>query len=92
MEEQLAQLIKVISQLGTVLIFMFGLFLTMIGSVIVAEFIRRERTITKEDDWFERSIERKDPRCNNCIHRRGIHARESGVCQFGGCSCQVFKK
>jgi len=37
-----------------VLIFLIGLFVFMVGAVIGAEFIRRERTETKDDDWLER--------------------------------------
>jgi len=51
METQLNLLV----QLGTVFIIIFGLFVFMVGAVIMAEFIRRERTKTKEDDWWEPS-------------------------------------
>jgi len=48
METQLNLLI----QLGTVFIIIFGLFVFMVGAVIMAEFIRRERTKTQTDDWM----------------------------------------
>jgi len=50
METQLNLLV----QLGTVFIIIFGLFVFMVGAVVIAEFNRRERTTTKDDDWIER--------------------------------------
>jgi len=47
METQLNLLV----QLGTVFIIIFGLFVAMLGAVVIAEFIRRERTETKDDNW-----------------------------------------
>jgi len=54
MEIQLAELTRVISQLGTVFLFSIWVLILMVGFVIVAEFVRRERTLTKDDDWIER--------------------------------------
>ena len=51
METQLNLLV----QLGTVFLIIFGLFVFMFGAVGVAEFLRRERTKTKDDDWWEPS-------------------------------------
>lgn len=36
------------------LLAVFGYLAFLITAVIVAEFIRRERTETKDDDWIER--------------------------------------
>ena len=50
MESQLSNLITAI----WTFIIVFALFVFMIGSVLLAEFMRRERTATKDDDWVER--------------------------------------
>jgi len=69
METQLAELTKVISQLGTVFLFSLWVLIFLVGTVVVAEFIRRERTLTKDDDW----IERKSNPC--CEHFKSKHIR-----------------
>jgi len=94
METQLAELTKVISQLGTVFLFSLWVLIFLIGSVIVAEFIRRERTLTKDDDW----IERKSKTC--CEHLKSDHrkvftlglryVRGSFIGQCNLCDCQRY--
>jgi len=51
-----------------ILITLVGILVFMAGSVLLAEFIRRERTPTKDDDWFERSKLKPivTVQCSNC--------------------------
>ena len=48
MEQQLANLITAI----WFFIVVFSLFVFMIGAVVIAEFMRRERTSIQADDWM----------------------------------------
>ena len=48
MESQLGNLITVI----WTFVIVFGIFVFMVGSVLLAELLRRERTKTLEDDWI----------------------------------------
>jgi len=64
METQLNLLV----QLGTVFLFSFWVLIFLIGTVVVAEFIRRERTLTKDDDWIERNNKNA---C--CEHHKNDH-------------------
>ena len=54
MEEQIALLTRAIWTFVMVAGVFFGLFFFLVASVVIAEFIRRERTETKDDDWIER--------------------------------------
>lgn len=47
-----AQLNSIIQALW-ILITLLGILLFLAGSVLIAEFLRRERTATKDDDWVE---------------------------------------
>ena len=71
METQLAELTRIILQLGTAFLFSFWFLIVIIGLVVLAEFVRRERTVTKDDDW----VERKSKMC--CEHIKSEHVRVS---------------
>ncbi len=60
----------------------------------LAEFFRRERTATKDDDWIERKSKEQPTMCITfkCGHYQAVHVNQLGVCQFDGCSCQVFRR
>lgn len=47
-EPQLASLVQVL----WVLVFLIGLLVFMVFAVLCAEFLRRERTKTQDDDWM----------------------------------------
>lgn len=53
MEDQLAQLTRAIWTIGIIMAVFFGAIFFLASSVVLAEFVRRERTETKEDDWIE---------------------------------------
>lgn len=87
MEEQTA--ISLV-QAVYILIALIGVLVFMCGSVILAEFIRRERTATKDDDWIGRKPRTEGTPCLTCRCQRAVHIQGFGVCKGPNCGCQVF--
>ena len=60
MEQQLGDLIHAIWVFIMIFSVFFGIFVFLLGGVLLAEFVRRERTTNKDDDWFERTHRSKE--------------------------------
>jgi len=78
--------------IGMILATFLGLILFLLSSVICAEFIRRERTATKDDDWFERTKIGNPSVCTNigCGHSQLEHTNTIGACTWD-CPCLCFR-
>jgi len=55
------------------LVYVFSFIAFLMVTVFVMEFLRRERTLTKDDDWIERKAVQANSSC--CEHLKSNHIR-----------------